>query len=78
MPRWMTKALVTRLRRFNYQLDMRLDWIFGRNVSPLADGEAIDALTGIESCAPQTITGLETESGLQISDHDPIVADIRL
>lgn len=78
MPRWLTKALAKRMRRFNYQLDMRLDWIFGRNVYPLADGEAIDDLTGIESCAPQTITGLETKSRLQVSDHDPIVADVRL
>ncbi|MBS1787620.1 MAG: hypothetical protein JST85_07860 [Acidobacteria bacterium] len=78
MPRWLTKALVARMRRFNCQLDMRLDWIFGRNVHPLTDGEAMDDLTGIESRAPQTISGLEAENGWQVSDHDPIMADIRV
>lgn len=78
MPRWLTKALIARMRRFNHQLDMRLDWIFGRNVRPLTEAELTDSLAGIKSRAPQTITGLETESGAQVSDHDPIVADIRL
>jgi len=76
LPGWMTKPLEARMKRFDYQFDMRLDWIFGRNVKALTDGEMIDRRSGIRSQRPQAISGLITNCGQQVSDHDPITADI--
>jgi len=77
-PDWLTRAFEARMSRFNSQLDMRLDWDFGRNVRPLRDGEVVDHLSGVGSRGPQTTAGLATEDNGQISDHDPITADFRL
>ncbi len=78
LPAWLTRAFEARMKRFDHQLDMRLDWIFGRNVKALTDGEIVDRLSGIASRAPQTITGLTTDDGMQVSDHDPITSDITI
>jgi endonuclease/exonuclease/phosphatase family metal-dependent hydrolase len=56
-------------------LDFRLDWLAGRHLRPLREGEMVDASTGSPSISPTTITRLEYR-GLPVSDHNPIVADI--
>jgi len=66
-------------RRFGsgpQSLDFRLDWLAGRYLKPLGDGEVVDAVTGVHSTSARTIVGLE-HRGCPVSDHNPIVADIR-
>lgn len=77
LPRPLANAFEQRLARFNYQLRFRLDWIVGRGVRPLQDGAVIDRSSGLVSLSPQRIAGLVNASGGQISDHDPITADIQ-
>jgi len=65
-------------RRFRSQavsLDFRLDWLAGRHLRPLGDGEIIDSGTGVSSISARTIAGLE-HRGWPVSDHNPVVADI--
>lgn len=76
LPGRLTRAFEARMRRFDYQLDMRLDWIFGRKIKALTDGEITDRRSGIRSRGAQTIGRLMTANNQQISDHDPIMADI--
>jgi len=72
-------AMIERkLARYDYQLDFRLDWMVGRSVTPLGDGEIVDAVSGVSSLGPQTVAGLRNEKGGPISDHDPITADVRV
>lgn len=78
LPAIFTRIIEHRLAAYHHQLDFRLDWIMARNAQPLGDHEMIDAATGTTSLSPQTITGLQTERGTQISDHDPITADLRI
>lgn len=78
LPAWLTRAIEARMRRFNSQLDLRLDWVFGRNVRPLVNGEMVDRLSRIASRTPQSINGLMTEDETQVSDHDPIIVDVQL
>jgi endonuclease/exonuclease/phosphatase family metal-dependent hydrolase len=56
-------------------LDFRLDWLAGRRLMPLRQGQMIDGRSGVRSISPTTITGLEYR-GLPVSDHSPIVVDI--
>lgn len=69
--------VLQRLARYDHRLDMKLDWMAGRRVSALRSGEVIDAATGIASLCPQAISSLVAR-GRPLSDHAPIVADIRL
>jgi len=65
-------------RRFGARarsLDFRLDWLAGRQVRPLKQGEMVDAGSGARSISPTTIARLEYK-GLPVSDHSPIVADV--
>ncbi len=78
LPAWLTRPFEARMKRFDYQLDMRLDWIFGRNVKALKEGEITDRLSRNQSRHAQTISGLVTATGQQVSDHDPITADLKL
>ncbi len=78
LPGIFAEIIERKLARYNNQLDFRLDWLIGRDVVPLIDGEVIDQSTGIASLCPQTVTGLKNEKGGQISDHDPITADLRI
>jgi len=70
LPAFAADYFERRLRRFNFRLDFRLDWIVGRGVTPLTDGEVVDGTSGVASLGPQTI------AGLAVSDHDPITTDI--
>lgn len=76
LPVSLAEMVERRMEPYHNQLDFRLDWILGRNVRALKDAEITDSVSGITSRAPQTITGLSNEQGIQISDHDPITADI--
>jgi endonuclease/exonuclease/phosphatase family metal-dependent hydrolase len=78
LPAFFAEVIERKLAPYNNQLDFRLDWVVARGVTPLKDGEVIDAESGVASVSPQTIKGLKNESGGQISDHDPITADLRL
>ena len=78
LPAIFTRIIEHRLAAYHNQLDFRLDWIIARNAQPLSDSEVIDSATGTASLSPQTITGLKNERGTQISDHDPITADLSI
>jgi endonuclease/exonuclease/phosphatase family metal-dependent hydrolase len=77
LPGFLTTAINQQMARYNGQLDFRLDWIIGRGVQSLGAREVIDAEKNIASLPPQTIAGLRRHDGSQITDHDPITADIR-
>lgn len=78
LPQLFTEIIERKLARYHNQLDFRLDWIVGYKVRPLRAGEITDQNTGITSLNPQTIAGLKNAAGEQISDHDPITADVCL
>jgi endonuclease/exonuclease/phosphatase family metal-dependent hydrolase len=78
LPAFCAEIIERKLAPYNNRLDFRLDWIAARRVTPLGDGEVIDAASGVASVGPQTIRGLTNERGGQISDHDPITADAEL
>jgi endonuclease/exonuclease/phosphatase family metal-dependent hydrolase len=59
------------------RLEFRLDWLAARGLKVLRQGEVTDPGTGVLSVNPQTIKNL-THNGKALSDHDPIVADVRL
>jgi hypothetical protein len=58
-------------------LEFRLDWLAARGLEPLLNDEAMDAASSVTSIAAHTVAGL-TYEGRPVSDHDPIVADLRL
>jgi len=64
-----------RLSVYGHELLMRLDWICGRGVRALKEGEIADHLSGITSAAPQTFRGLYYNER-RASDHAAIAADI--
>ena len=78
LPGFLTTAIARQIARYNGQLDFRLDWLIGRCVKALGDGEMIDTASQCASRKPQTISGLRNEMGGQITDHDPITVDLRL
>ncbi|HKX30344.1 MAG TPA: endonuclease/exonuclease/phosphatase family protein [Blastocatellia bacterium] len=78
LPRFLADAFESRMARFDYHLDFRLDWIVGRRVRPLGQDEIVDSVSGQASRRPQSIPGLKNGQGGQISDHDPIAADLML
>jgi hypothetical protein len=55
-------------------LELRLDWLASRNLRVLAEGEAVDAATGVPSVRARTL--LADGDGSPLSDHHPIVADL--
>jgi endonuclease/exonuclease/phosphatase family metal-dependent hydrolase len=77
LPGFLATAINRQMARYNGQLDFRLDWIIGRGVQSLGAREVIDTETNAASLPPQTIAGLRKNDGGQITDHDPITADIR-
>ena len=77
LPGFLTKAINRQMARYNGQLDFRLDWVIGRNITALRDEEIMDAITKIASLKPHTISGLRNKNGSQIADHDPITVDLK-
>ena len=78
LPGFLTNVIQRQMARYDGQLDFRLDWIIGRNVKPLSEGEQVDFISQVVSQNPQTITGLANSGGGRITDHDPIVTDLRI
>ncbi|MBL8205132.1 MAG: hypothetical protein JNM09_12940 [Blastocatellia bacterium] len=76
LPGFLATAINQQMARYNGQLDFRLDWMIGRAVRSLGSREIFDAATNIASLPPQTIAGLRNQRGGQITDHDPITADL--
>lgn len=77
LPGFLTKAINRQMARYDGQLDFRLDWVLGRNVSALREEEIIDEKTKIASLKPHTISGLRNQDGSQVADHDPITFDLK-
>lgn len=78
LPGFLAALINQQMARYNGQLDFRLDWMLGRAVRPLRQGEAMDAATNGASLPPQTIAGLRNAHGGPITDHDPITVDVQL
>lgn len=78
LPNFLAAAIARQIARYKGQLDFRLDWLLGRGVIALGEGEVIDTASQGASRKPQTISGLRNEAGEQITDHDPITVDLRL
>ncbi len=76
LPGFLAAAINRQMARYNGQLDFRLDWIIGRGVQSLGDQEVIDTETNAASLPPKTIAALRRNNGGQITDHDPITADL--
>ncbi|HUK92335.1 MAG TPA: endonuclease/exonuclease/phosphatase family protein [Blastocatellia bacterium] len=77
LPVAVRKAALNRLGSHDATLQFRLDWIASRGLDALSEGDVIDTATGVPSINPCTIRGL-TDGGLPLSDHDPIVVDVRI
>ncbi|MCS6804312.1 MAG: endonuclease/exonuclease/phosphatase family protein [Blastocatellia bacterium] len=77
LPALLRNWVIRKLRQYDFRLDFKLDWIAGRQISPLTADQLTDSHSGIASISPQTIKHL-TYQGRKIADHDPIVVDIRL
>ncbi|MBI1749009.1 MAG: endonuclease/exonuclease/phosphatase family protein [Acidobacteria bacterium] len=69
--RWATR----RMARYDFRLELRLDWIVARGLRPLGAYEVVDQTTGVGSVTAQTVKGLAFQQR-PLSDHDPIVADL--
>lgn len=66
-----------RVPRDGLVLEFRLDWLAARGLKPLMKDEAMDAVSGVTSIKAHTVARL-TYHGRSVSDHDPIVVDLRL
>jgi endonuclease/exonuclease/phosphatase family metal-dependent hydrolase len=78
LPKVFADIMDRRLAPYAGRLDFRLDWMLGRNITALNEGEVADSQSGASRLNPQTIAGLKNEMGGQISDHDPITVDVVL
>lgn len=77
LPELLARWIQPRLRAYEGRLDLKLDWILGRNVRGLRRGELMDSLSGATSEGPGCVETERTGHG-RLSDHSPIFADIRL
>ena len=77
LPRFVADAVRNRLKSYKGFLELKLDWLFGKNIRSLSAGEAADPHTGVSSRdpgrVPTPVTGDE-----RISDHMPVFADIAI
>ena len=77
MPQWMTSWLHRRLAAFGGYLELRLDWLLGRNVEPLGSAEIREIGSGQPSRGPGRVETIR-KGAQRLSDHSPIIADIRM
>jgi len=77
LPALFSRWVQPRLLAFDGRLDLKLDWILGRNIRGLLRGEVTDPLSGVTSEDPGCVETERTGQG-RLSDHSPIFADIRL
>jgi endonuclease/exonuclease/phosphatase family metal-dependent hydrolase len=75
LPRAMKWWVNRRIPPEGLLLEFRLDWLAGRGLRALREGEVKDKSTGVSSVAAQSFQGL-TYNGSALSDHDPIVVDV--
>lgn len=74
MPGVAVDLLRWKLRPWNGVVPLRMDWLAGRGLRALSDGEVVEA-DGRRSRSPTTVVR-PWARGAKISDHDPVVADI--
>ena len=77
LPALLAQWIQPRLLAYKGRLDLKLDWILGRNVRGLRRGELTDPFSGETSEGPGCVETERTGLG-RLSDHSPIFADIRL
>jgi endonuclease/exonuclease/phosphatase family metal-dependent hydrolase len=77
LPAVVRKLALKRLGGPEFSLPFRLDWFAARGLVPLSEGEVKDREMGARSIGPRTVSGLQS-GGRRLSDHDPIVVDIRI
>ena len=77
LPRFLQNSIKRKLEPYDGFLCFKLDWIVGKNIRPLAEGEMMDASTQVVSRRAASIKG-DNSSPDRASDHLPICADIAL
>jgi len=77
VPAWLRAWIERRLEPYEGRLDLRLDWLVGRGIRPLAPGAVEDTATGERSRGAGCV---ETPrwGAARVSDHAPIYADLSL
>jgi len=77
LPRVVEEWIRRRLHPYGGHLQLKLDWLLGRNVVGLGDRETRDDNAGVDSlrsgCLPSQTRGHD-----RVSDHAPIFADVKL
>jgi endonuclease/exonuclease/phosphatase family metal-dependent hydrolase len=76
LPMLAVDILRWKLRPWNGVAALKLDWLAGRGLRALGDGEVVDA-DGRRSQGPHTVPRPSFE-GVMLSDHDPVLADVVL
>lgn len=66
-----------RLAPYGDILSLKLDWLLGRGVEGLRNGEVADARSGACSQSPGRVP-TERSGSERISDHSPVCADLRI
>jgi endonuclease/exonuclease/phosphatase family metal-dependent hydrolase len=77
LPSSILKILQKRLDPYQGYLCFKLDWLLGKNIPALADGQKKDLPAKVASRNPACLKG-ENTGPLRISDHLPIYADLDL
>ena len=76
-PAFILNGIKRRLDPYYGYLCFKLDWLLGKNIQGLADGQVRDPDTGVLSVDPGCLRG-ENSGPDRISDHLPIYADLNL
>ncbi len=77
LPDMLARMVGNRLKPYGGYLLFKLDWLLGRNVRALKDGELQDAESGLTSRRPGCVA-CEVSGPRRFSDHRPIFADVAL
>lgn len=75
LPEIVVKALRYKLRPWNGVAPMKIDWFAARGLAALKEGE-IEEPDGRRSLSP-TVIEKPRWDGVQLSDHDPMIVDVR-
>ncbi len=77
VPRILKRYIQQRLAPYQGRLCLKLDWLMGKGIQALGQGEIKDPGTGVTSRTPGCLL-TEREGRARISDHSPIFADLNL
>lgn len=77
LPGVLKRTAIQMIPAYHSLLPMRLDWIAARGLQPLGDDDVADHRSKIASQRARTLPALNL-NGRPLSDHDPIVVDVRL